>query len=116
MNLIKMSNDEILRIADPIWDNIVDGTNNMNYEVFSKDFSKSYLERLTEERTKEQWDSNPVLSSLTKEREYITCLRRDSKVNILWKQASTKLEGDFLAILMLCEEKDEIKVFGTRIF
>ena len=36
MDIIDKSDNEILQIAEPIWDDIVQGTNNKNWALFSK--------------------------------------------------------------------------------
>ncbi len=49
MNFFKMTDEEVLKIFDPIWDNLVNGPNTMNYPIFSKNFSKDMLEAAYEE-------------------------------------------------------------------
>ena len=39
MNLLDKSDDEITKIANPIWENLVRSSNNKDYGSFTKDFS-----------------------------------------------------------------------------
>ena len=63
-----------------------------------------------------QWANNEVITSLSTEREFLGCIRRDEYVTVLFKQASTKVSGDYLGRLVLGEEDGEIKIFGATIF
>ena len=63
-----------------------------------------------------QWASNEMLTSLTNEREFFGCLRRNNHVTVLYKQTSDVVSGEFLGRLVLGVEEDEIKIFGATIF
>ena len=115
MDFSKLSDQEILKIADPLWENIVDGLNEKNHAKVSRDFSKSMLEGVSEEFLDEQWKHNPVLTSLSKEKSFLGCLHRESKVTILWRQLSTRVSGEFLFRLTLTNEGGQIKVSGALI-
>ena len=39
MNLLDKSDDEIIKIANPIWENLVRSSNNKDYGSFTTDFS-----------------------------------------------------------------------------
>ena len=115
MQLFERDDEDVLKIAGPIWDNLVEGSNEMDYEQISKHFSKKMLEDADEGNLKRQWETNDVLSSLSTRREYLGCLRRGRFVTILWKQLSFRVQGDYLARLMLGTENGEVKVFGATI-
>ena len=63
-----------------------------------------------------QWANNKLLISLSKEREFFGCLRRNNYVTVLYKQTSDKVPGDFLGRLVLGVEDEKVKVFGATIF
>jgi hypothetical protein len=63
-----------------------------------------------------QWANNKLLTSLSKNREFFGCLRRNNYVTVLYKQTSDKIPGEFLGRLVLGVEDDEIKIFGATIF
>lgn len=115
MQLFERTDEEILKIADPIWDNLIGGSNEMDYQKISKDFSKSMLEGADENNLRRHWETNDVLTSLSTRREYLGCLRRGRFVTVLWKQLSFKIQGDFLAKLVLGTENGEVKVFGATV-
>ena len=63
-----------------------------------------------------QWTNNKLLTSLSKQREFFGCLRRNNYVTVLYKQTSDKIPGEFLGRLVLGVEEDKVKIFGATIF
>ena len=116
MNLLEKSDDEIIKIANPIWLNLVKSSNIKDYGGFTKDFSSQMLYGANEVELGKQWASNKLISSLAEGCKAIGCLRRGLYITILYKQTSTEIPGDFLGRLVLGDEGDEIKVFGATIF
>ncbi len=115
MQFFEKNEEDILEIANPIWDNLVEGSNEMDYEKISQQFSKRMLEEADEDNLKKQWETNDVLTSLSTRREYLGSLRRGRFVTILWRQLSFKVQGDYLARLVLGTENDKVKIFGATI-
>ena len=116
MSLLDKSEEEIIKIAEPIWANLVKSSNIKDYGGFTKDFSSQMLYGANEVELGKQWASNDLISSLTEDCKAFGCLKRGQHVTILYKQTSTKIPGEFLGRLVLGEEGDQIKVFGATIF
>ena len=116
MNLLNKTDDEIIEIANPIWDNLVKTSNIKDYRGFTKDFSAQMLFGANEVELGKQWANNKLLTSLSKKREVFGCLRRNLYVTVLYKQTSDKVPGEFLGRLVLGLEDDKVKVFGATIF
>ena len=116
MSLLDKSDEEIIKIADPIWTNLVKSSNMKDYGGFTKDFSSQMLYGANEVELGKQWASNELISSLSDEFNALGCLRRGKHVTILYKQTSTKIPGEFLGRLVLGEEGGLVKVFGATIF
>ena len=116
MSVIDKSDKEIIKLAEPIWANLVKSSNIKDYGGFTKDFSSQMLYGANEVELGKQWASNDLVSSLPENCKAFGCLRRGHYVTILYKQTSTKLPGDFLGRLVLGEEDGLVKVFGATIF
>ena len=116
MNLLEKTDEEILKIADPLWDDLVKYSNNKDYGGFTKHFSAQMLFGANEVEIGKQWTNNKLLTSLSKQREFFGCLRRNNYVTVLYKQTSDKVSGEFLGRLVLGVEDDKIKIFGATIF
>jgi hypothetical protein len=116
MNLLEKTDEEILEIANPLWDELVESSNKRNYLGFIKHFSKEMLMGANEIEIGKQWTKNKMLSSLSVERELLGCLRRGEHITIIYKQTSDEVPGEFLGRLVLGVEDTEVKIFGATIF
>ena len=116
MNLLEKTNEEIIEIANPIWDNLVKASNIKDYGGFTRDFSSQMLFGANEVELGKQWANNKLLTSLSEKKEVLGCLKRNLHVTVLYKQTSNTVPGEFLGRLVLGVEDDEIKVFGATIY
>ena len=116
MKLVEKTDQEILEIAEPIWSNLVNCSNNKDYGGFTKDFSSQMLYGANEVELGKQWASNKLLTNLSSDKEFLGCIRRDNFITVLIKQKSDVISGEFLGRLVLGVEGEQIKVFGATIF
>ena len=116
MGLLDKKDQEIFKIAEPIWDNLVKSSNLKDYGGFTRDFSSLMLYGANEVELGKQWASNKLLTNLSQKKEFLGCIRRDNFITVLIKQKSDVVSGEFLGRLVLGVEGDQIKVFGATIF
>ena len=116
MSLQDKTDEEIIKIAEPLWGNLVKCSNKKDYSGFTKDFSAQMLYGANEVEIGKQWASNELLISLSNDSVCLGCLRRDEYVTVLFKQTSDKVSGEYLGRLVLGLEDDIIKIFGATIF
>ena len=116
MDLINKSDDEIIKIANPIWENLVRSSNNKDYGSFTKDFSSQMLYGANEVELGKQWANNKLLTSLSEKQEFLGCIRRDKFITVLYKQKSNTVAGECLGRLVLGVEGEMVKVFGATIY
>ena len=116
MNFLDKSDDEIIKIANPIWDNLVRSSNNKDYGSFTKDFSSQMLYGANEVELGKQWANNKVITNLKETFEPFGCLRRGDHITVLIKQTNKEIPGEFLGRLVLGVEDDTVKVFGATIY
>tara|TARA_B100000427_G_C14982260_1_gene365828 strand:- start:40 stop:390 length:351 start_codon:yes stop_codon:yes gene_type:complete len=116
MSLIDKKDDEIFKIAEPIWDNLIKSSNTKDYGSFTKDFSSQMLYGANEVELGKQWANNKLLTNLSNKKDFLGCIRRDGYVTVVIKQTSNTIPGDFLGRLVLGVEGDLVKVFGATIF
>ena len=116
MDLLKKNDEEIIKIANPIWDNLVKSSNIKDYGGFTRDFSSQMLFGANEVELGKQWANNKLLTSLSDKKEVLGCLRRNLYITVLYKQTSNAVPGEFLGRVVLGMEDDEIKVFGATIY
>ena len=116
MSITEKSDEEIIKIADPIWDNLVRSSNIKDYGGFTKDFSSQMLYGANEVELGKQWANNKLLTSLSEKQEFLGCIRRAQFVTVLYKQTSNTMPGEFLGRLVLGIEDESVKVFGATIY
>ena len=116
MSIIDKSDEEIIKVAEPIWANLVKSSNIKDDGGFTKDLSSQMLYGANEVELGKQWANNELISTLSEGCKAFGCIRRGLYITILYKQTSTKIPGEFLGRLVLGDEGDEVKVFGATIF
>ena len=116
MNLLQKSDQELIDIATPIWDNLVQSSNIKDYGGFTKDFSSQMLYGANEVELGKQWANNKILTSLSEKQEFLGCIRRAQFITVLYKQTSNTIPGEFLGRLVLGVEDGSIKIFGATIY
>ena len=116
MNLQDKTDEQIIKIANPLWDNLVKCSNNKDYSGFTKDFSAQMLYGANEVELGKQWANNKLLTSLSEQRKFLGCLKRNNFVTVIFKQTSNTVPGEFLGRLVLGVEDNKVKIFGATIF
>ena len=116
MSFTSKSDEQIIEIANPIWQNLIKSSNMKDYGGFTKDFSSQMLYGANEVELGKQWANNKLLTSLKDNPGFLGCIRRDGFITVLYKQESNTVPGEFLGRLVLGIEGDQIKVFGATIY
>ena len=116
MSFTSKSDEQIIEIANPIWQNLIKSSNMKDYGGFTKDFSSQMLYGANEVELGKQWSSNKLLTSLSEQQEVLGCIRRGKYITVLYKQKSNTLSGEFLGRLVLGMEGEMVKVFGATIY
>lgn len=116
MKIIDKSDEEILAIANPLWAGLVKYSNEGKYGEFSKNFSSALALALNEVEVGRQFTSSELTKNLSEELDYLGIIRRGEHVTVLYRQRSTKKDGEWLGRLVLGYEHGEVKIFGASIF
>ena len=116
MDLLNKTDEEIIEIANPIWENLIKTSNEKNYGGFTRDFSSQMLFGANEVELGKQWANNKLITNLKETFEPFGCLRRGEHVTILIKQTNKEISGEFLGRLVLGVEDGTVKVFGATIY
>ncbi len=117
MNIIDLSDDDILAAANPMWDDLVRYSNEGEYGKFIRNFSYDLLFGLNEVEVGKQFAKSELTRSLDPKYDFLGLIRRGQHVTVLYRMRSTKKSGEWLGRLVLGYDKDdEIKIFGASIF
>ena len=116
MNIIDNTDEEILAMANPWWDELLKYSNNSNYGMFTKNFSLEMKQAANEVEIGKQFARSELTKNLSQDAEYLGMIRRGKHVTVLYKQTNTKKDGEWLGRLVLGYEADEPKIFGATLF
>ena len=116
MSLLDKSDEEIIKIANPIWANLVKSSNIKDYGGFTKDFSTQMIFGANEVELGKQWANNKIITNLNETYEPFGTLRRGEHITVLIKQTNKEIPGEFLGRLVLGIEDGEVKIFGATIY
>ena len=116
MDLLKKTDEEILKIAEPIWSNLVKSSNIKDYGGFTRDFSTQMLFGANEVELGKQWANNKIITNLNETYEPFGTLKRGDHITVLIKQTNKEISGEFLGRLVLGLEGDQVKIFGATIY
>ncbi len=117
MNIIEKTDEEIKAMAEPLWRDLIRSSNDGNYGEFVKNFSAELLDGLNEIEVGKQFANSTLARSLSDQIDYLGIIRRGQHVTVLYRQRSTKREGEWLGRLVLGFNEDgDVKIYGASIF
>jgi len=115
-NIINLSDEDLLAIAHPMWDDLIEYSNKGQYGKFVRKFSYNLLFGLNEIEVGKQFAKSELTRSLSSDYDYLGTIRRSEHVTVLYRVRSTKKEGEWLGRMVLGYEKGEVRIFGASIF
>ena len=101
MNIIEKTDDEILEIAHPMWDDLIKYSNEGEYGKFIRKFSYDLLFGLNEVEVGKQFAKSDLTRNLNTDFDYLGLIRRGEHVTVLYRMTSTKKEGEWLGRMVL---------------
>lgn len=116
MNIVDKNDEEIMVLANSMWRDLIKSSNDGNYGDFVKHFSPELTLGLNEIEVGRQFSTSELTRSLSEEFDELGIIRRGEHVSVLYRQRSTKREGEWLGRLVLGYEGDEVRIFGASIF
>jgi hypothetical protein len=116
MNLAFKSDSDVLAIANPIMDNLMAGSTEIDHAKHTRDFtdrmkaivSEAYLQEVCK-RYQAEW-------GYFGGREFVAMFRRPESVAVIWKQQCTQQAGEFVAELVLIEQNGQYLVDHAMVF
>ena len=116
VNIVEKTDEEILAIADPLWRDLVKYSNEGKYGEFARNFSNSLALAMDQVVAGHQFANSELARSLSEDFDFLGIIRRGEHVTVLYRQRSTKREGEWLGRLVLGYENGNVRIFGASIF
>jgi hypothetical protein len=115
-NIVDKTDEEILAIANPLWRDLVKYSNEGKYGEFARNFSNTLALAMDQVVAGHQFANSELARSLSDDVDFLGIIRRGEHVTVLYRQRSTKKEGEWLGRLVLGYENGDVRIFGASIF
>ena len=116
LNIIELSDEEIRAIADPLWRDLVNYSNEGKYAEFVGKFARSLALAMNEIVANHQFANSELARNLSDNADFLGIIRRGEHVTVLYRQRSTRKPGEWLGRLVLGYENGEVRIFAASIF
>lgn len=104
MTLDQKSDTEILAIVNPMMDNLMEASTRIDHAAHVRDFSDRIKAIVTREHLETVCRKYQQEKGFFTEREVVALLRRPGAVAVIWRQKFSKIEGDFVAEMLVIEQ------------
>jgi hypothetical protein len=102
--------------ADSLWRDLLKHSNAGKYEEFVGSFAKSLALAMNQVVVNHQFANSELARSLSDHFDRLGIIRRGEHVTVLYRQRSTKRQGEWLGRLVLGYEDGAIRIFAASIF
>jgi hypothetical protein len=116
VNITGKTDEEILAIAEPLWRELVKSSNEGKYGEFARNFSSSLALVMDEVVANHQFANSELARNLSEEADSLGIIRRGEHVTVVYRQRSTRKQGEWLGRLVLGYEDGKVRIFGASIF
>lgn len=116
MDLATKSDADILSVANPIMDNLMDASTAVDYDRHVRDFTDRLKQRLSRQQLERICQDYQRSKGCFAEREFVAVFRRPDSVAVVWKQRFTRQPGDFVAEMVLVQQDGRYLVDHVMVF
>lgn len=116
MDLAQKSDDEIMKVVNPIMDNLMDASTTIDHERHVRDFTERARNIVTEEHLQRVCENYQREKGFFSKRELVAIFRRPQSVAVVWRQWFTKAPGEHVAELVLVQDTDRYLVDHVMVF
>ncbi|MEZ5919970.1 MAG: hypothetical protein R3C60_01330 [Parvularculaceae bacterium] len=96
-SILQMSDQEILDGVNPIIDNLMQGSTEIDYVMHSRHFTDRMKAQLSSEQFKIMCREYQTKIGFFTRRDFIRLFRREHSVAVIWRQHSSKSSDEFVA-------------------
>ena len=98
MSCQELTDAEILKVAEPMMDDIMLGISRRDYRLHSSHFSVSLKSVLSSDVFLESCDQREKDWGLPGQRELVTIFRKEKSFTLVWNQLFTRTDGQVIAL------------------
>ena len=116
MNFDSLSDSELWAIADPIMDNLMDGSTEIDHSKHCADFTQRLLDIVTPQYLQKVCEKYQNEKGFFTARSAVALFRRPDSIAFVWRQQFSKVKGDHVAELVLVCREDRFLVDHVMVF
>lgn len=116
MKIENLSERQILDIANPIMDNLMNASTEIDHARHIQDYTDRLKNIVTKEYLKKVCREYQSEKGFFTEREFVALFKRPDSVVIIWKQFFSKAKGQFVAEMVLIEKDGKYLVDHVMVF
>lgn len=116
MNFQNMSEKEILDIATPIMNNLMQASTDIDHPKHVQDFTDRAKAIVTKEHLEWVCKKYQAEKGTWEKRELVAVLKRPDSAAIIWKQYCSKVEGEYVAEIVLTYQDGRFLVDHAMVF
>ena len=116
VDLAQKSDDEIMKIVNPIMDNLMDASTAIDHGRHVRDFTERAKSIVTKEHLQRVCEKYQREKGFFSKRELVAIFRRPQSVAVVWRQWFTKAPGEHVAELVLVQDDDRYLVDHVMVF
>lgn len=115
MNWLELTDDEIMTIVNPIMDNLMQASTDIDHEKHIRDFSDNMKKIVTKENFEQQCNQYQRHLGNFTAREFVGIFKKKQDVRVFWRQWYSKSEDEFVAFIHLVYKGDRYQVVNASI-
>lgn len=116
MNFQEMSEGEIWDVANPIMDNLMQASTNIDHARHVQDFTDRAKGIVTPEHLDRVCKKYQSEKGTWLHREPVAVLRRPDSAAVIWKQFCSKAKGEYVAEIVLVFKENRFLVDHAMVF
>ncbi|MGF1751831.1 MULTISPECIES: hypothetical protein [Vibrio] len=116
MNFMEMQEQEILAVATPIMDNLMQASTEIDHAKHVQDFTARAKAIVTEQHLKMVCEKYQAEKGTWENRELVAVFKRPDSAAIVWKQYCSKVEGEYVAEIVLVYQDGRFLVDHAMVF
>ena len=116
MNFQEMTEKEIWDIANPIMDNLMQASTDIDHERHVRDFTDRAKAIVTKEHLERVCKKYQSAKGTWLHREPLAVLRRPDSAAVIWKQYCSKAKGEYVAEIVLMYKNNSYLVDHAMVF
>ena len=116
MDLAQQSDERILAVVNPLMDNLMDASREIDHAKHVRDFTDRMKEIVTAERLEAMCRDYQARIGFFDRREVVAIFRRANSVAVVWRQWSSKTDDEYVAEVVVVERDGRYLVDHAMIF